>query len=176
MAKDIEEFLKMAAQRRAEQKRKEAGAAGQPMPLAQPPQAYSPPVQPQPPVQRPPVVRAPQPVSQPAKPATRKQPQKKTAPKVTGNVRPTIKPERVAEHATRLGEEVGLADDKMDAHIQDVFAHDVVTIGESSPALEPSQRAKKPSLAADLKKMLGSPQSIRQAIILTEILNRPEFD
>lgn len=169
MAKDIEEFLKMAAQRRAEQKRKEAAAAGQPLP---PP----PPVPPQQPIQRPPVVRPPQPLSQPPKPAQRKTGQKKVAPKATGNVRPSIKPEKVAEHARRLGEEVGLADDKMDAHIQDTFSHDVATLGASSPALDPAQRTGKQSVAAELKKMLTSRQSIRQAIILSEILNRPSLD
>ena len=84
-----------------------------------------------------------------------------------------------AERASHMGERVGQADDKMEAHLQQVFDHKVGRLASSRKSdLQPqpaTTATPTPGTASsDIAAMLRSPQSIRQAIILSEILAPPE--
>ena len=69
-----------------------------------------------------------------------------------------------------LGEEVGLADDKMAAHLKDVFDHQVGTLGE----YETESVGEMASQTHPIAELLRNRQTMRQAIILSEILT-PAF-
>jgi hypothetical protein len=89
----------------------------------------------------------------------------------------------------RLGDRVEHADDAMEARLHAVFDHglgdlsrrsaSVATAGftpapEESPAPGASERAAASAVAASLAARLRSPQGMREAIVLREILERPE--
>lgn len=145
MAKDIEEFLKMAAARR-----RQAQTTGQApaKPTAKPPQK---------------------------KPAVVENVQVEVVSRsesVAEHVKSHIDTRRLQEHASRLGAEVGLADEKLEERLQSTFDHSVGTL--KMQKARPKRSAKiKPVVDAV---MLSSPATIRQAIIVSEILNRPEWD
>jgi hypothetical protein len=87
--------------------------------------------------------------------------------------------QEIAEHTRRLGAEVDLADDKLEAHLQQVFDHRVGQLktraGDSVPQTLAGPSAGAPGLSSsDLARLLMSPQQIRNAIVLGEILRRPE--
>jgi hypothetical protein len=71
---------------------------------------------------------------------------------------------------------VGLADEHMDAHIAQRFDHHVgsLDMGDSLPGAGPS--ADVALDAADLVALLNNPKTLRQAVLLSEILNPPQFD
>ena len=75
----------------------------------------------------------------------------------------------VTSRASQLGAAVGQADDKLEAHIHDKFDHDLSKIDDLPTDAE---EAGKP-VASEIAEMLRDPKSIRQAVILSEILNRP---
>jgi len=89
------------------------------------------------------------------------------------------------QRASQLGAEVGQADEQMSQRLQGVFDHKVSRLtdmpGESSApsaAIEAKQpedsvRELLPAAAAGLPVLLSSADSIRQAIIVNEILTRP---
>ena len=109
MAKDIEEFLKMAAQRRRE------SATGPPRAQQTPAQQKPPSKQQQKPV-KPPVVVSETEVD--IVPPRRES--------VASGVQKNLDNSRLKRHAEKLGEEVGLADDKLDARLHQKFARDRV--------------------------------------------------
>jgi hypothetical protein len=79
----------------------------------------------------------------------------------------------VTQHTATLGAEVGLADEKMVAHLQERFQHHV-------GALEPRQQRAAPqrrqnTAAVEFAQLLRSPNGMRQIIIANEILRRPEI-
>ena len=87
--------------------------------------------------------------------------------------------QQIANNIRHLGEEVDQADDKLTAHLQQVFDHKVghlkARATQSVSAPLPGPAAAGPTLSSsDLAQMLGSPQQLRNAIILSEILHRPE--
>ncbi len=178
MARDIEEFLKMAAQRRQQQKQNAGGQVPQParpQPAA-PPAGQSPPAQQRPPiVQQPPQKKPPQKQATPPPQPVRQLSQQS----VSDHVRQHIDTRDIVSHADRLGEVVGLADDKLDGRLHDVFDHSVATLKQdkqSGPGTSASSSRNTSKIAAELHAMLRSPSSVRQAIILSEILKRPDFD
>lgn len=82
-----------------------------------------------------------------------------------------------AQRAAHMGEQPGLADDTMVAHMHAKFDHRLGSLG-----LQPSQveLLGEESLvdsggdqASDLLQLFRSPQHLQQAIILSEILQRP---
>lgn len=84
-----------------------------------------------------------------------------------------LRPDAVVQHAATLGAEVGHADEKMQAHLQQKFQHQV-------GALEPRQtipqfRQRSNTTAAEIAALLSSPKGVRQIIIASEILRRPEI-
>ena len=87
------------------------------------------------------------------------------------------------ERASQLGEVVDNADDRMEAHLHGYFEHKLGELGVTTsrasdstldddsplPVAEGSQRTK-----FDIKQLLQSPSSIRDAIVLSEVLRRPD--
>jgi hypothetical protein len=81
--------------------------------------------------------------------------------------------EQRAEH---LGEEVGLADDHLEAHLAQKFDHQIGSKGMSE-ATDQASGSVEPTLDLDsLAAMLANPTSLRHAVVLSEILARPHFD
>ncbi|MFH1264779.1 MAG: hypothetical protein ABIK89_03585 [Planctomycetota bacterium] len=105
---------------------------------------------------------------------------------VADHVRQGLGTERFDHLRPELTGEVALADDRMAEHVHDVFDHEVSrlagTPGESA-SLPGAEEAGTPddrvtlipaTAAAGLAAMLADPGSLRQAIVLNEILQRPE--
>jgi hypothetical protein len=85
----------------------------------------------------------------------------------------------ISQHARQLGAEVDLADDKLEARLHQVFDHTVGNLKRSTmeaAAESPSQAARDAPLpgAVTIAAMLVDPQSLRNAILMAEILRRPE--
>ena len=83
-----------------------------------------------------------------------------------------------AEGAGHLGEEVGLADDMLESHLKATFEHEVGSLGDSSDAIHEQpdvpEGTAAPLTAADIASAIADPAEVRRAIIMAEILNRPE--
>lgn len=172
MARDIEEFLKQAAQRR-QQKLRQRQQQGQQQP-AQPR-----PVQPQPPRQRPPQQQQFRPPEE-IHIIEAEEIQPTRTPLVDRHVETHIDTRRIAQHAEQLGDRIESVDSRVDARIHRKFDHRVghLQAGElvSDDQSMVDQSDEIPPLARDLFEAFRSPQSVRQAILLTEVLNRPNFD
>jgi len=90
------------------------------------------------------------------------------------------------ERSAQLGSEVAQADENIDARLQQVFGHSVGRLARgpggavnrlAPDTLPPAEGVTTPALTVEgssLIAMLADPQSIRQAIIISEILRRPE--
>ena len=85
------------------------------------------------------------------------------------------------DRLAQLGQEVDRSDDLMEAHLQEHFEHDLGQLGAKTAAAaestldDDSPKAPPPPIQpGDFARMLCDPASIRQAIILSEILTRPE--
>jgi hypothetical protein len=88
---------------------------------------------------------------------------------------------KFADRAKQMERRAEQARRKAEQHTHQVFDHDVGHLGGSSPAPgQPGAPAVAlgaevgPGLAAGLPALLASPVGLRQAIVLTEILERPE--
>jgi hypothetical protein len=163
VANEIDEFLRRAAQQR--------GGQGQGVRPVRPPQP-----QPQAAAQAQPiqaeVVGAPKPVGG----------------EVTEHVKKYLDSQEFTRRASQLGEDVTQEVDRdIDQHLHQVFDHTVSRLasvpGEAAAppaAVEPAALAEDvavdapPTFATDLAALLTSSNSIRQAIVLNEILHRPE--
>jgi hypothetical protein len=149
---EIGEFLRRAAERRTGGPAQAGGRPAPPPPVAPvPPQAARP--------------------SRPAPAPTRPSPR----PVQAQVVRPTAPP-RVVERPVvldHLTSELELVDEEMEKHIHDVFEHRVGTLTRAqSEAI--AKAVGTPTAALGLAAMLRDPLSLRQAIVLNEILHRPE--
>jgi hypothetical protein len=91
----------------------------------------------------------------------------------------------VGERLSHMGEGIDHADDRMEAHMHDYFEHQLGDLGASTSRTSessldddspvhtgPGARKKRPAL--NFRKLLRSPTSVRDAIVLSEILRRPE--
>lgn len=78
----------------------------------------------------------------------------------------------IGQHASRLGEEVAQADDRMQAQLQQKFDHRVGTLAPVSAA--PPKATAAATAAREFRELLARPGGMRQAIIANEILRRPE--
>lgn len=170
MADDLEAFLRQAAQRRAQK----AAGAQQPAAPARPAPAAPPrtPASPQP---RRPAVR---PVAQPA-PARRDVVEAEVVPvESVPRFKTRVDTTDIAQHVKQLGEEVGLADEHMEAHLAQAFDHQVGSqVGSQGAAARPAAATFDSALDVDaVLDMLTKPSSVRNAIVLSEILRRPDFD
>lgn len=79
----------------------------------------------------------------------------------------------VTQHVATLGAEVGQADEKLEAHLQQKFQHQIGALEHRQQRAEPQRRQNK--AAAEIAALLRTPTGMRQAIIASEILRRPEF-
>ncbi len=159
MADDLEAFLRQAAQRRAQRQKP---AAPKPIPTA----PQSPPRQA--PVAPTPVRRLVEVVDAVVVPAA------------SSPLAPTrVDTSQFERRAEQLGEEVGLADEAMEAHLHQRFDHQVGSFSEgglssvdtSAPAEQ--LRESGSSFAQEIAAMLRDPLSVRRAIVLGDILNPP---
>ena len=87
------------------------------------------------------------------------------------------------ERISHMGEEIDQADDRMEAHLHGYFEHKLGDLGgetsrASDSSLDDDNAGQGPSdqktAAFDIQKLLRSPTNIRDAIVLSEILRRPE--
>jgi hypothetical protein len=78
----------------------------------------------------------------------------------------------LSQRQSHLGEVVALADDKIEAHLQQVFQHQVGRLQQS--AAIPVREVGGSPIARSVAEMLKSPQGIQQMIVLGEIMRRPE--
>ena len=185
MARDIEEFLRRAAERRKKQQQQQQQGGAR---RAQPPQRQQPPVQRQP-------VRQPvrQPPRQPPKqrPNTlvdakeiefvtpKKKPHDYHDESVQDHVKHYINTQDIADHAENLGERLSQTDERADERIHKKFDHEVGQLGKKpsvTDAITESTGDDISPIAQDLLELLSKPKTIRQAILVSEILKRPNFD
>ena len=84
----------------------------------------------------------------------------------------------IEEHVTQLGARVGAAGQKAEERIHEKFDHDVGRFDQSQQKFSgPATAAsKKPGEASNLAQLFANPENLRQAIIMREILERPNFD
>jgi hypothetical protein len=163
VADEIGEFLRRAAQRRGAGGRQPAGTK-QPPPLAEQP----PPLRAEQPVQAELVAAAP------------------VGGQVDEHVQKYLDEQDFSRRGDELGKDVAHVDKEVDQHLQQVFSHPVSKLeavpGEAAAppvAYEPPDlvgaSAEIPAtFATGLLDLVSSPDSLRQAIILSEILHRPE--
>jgi hypothetical protein len=175
---EVEEFLRRAAARRAAAQQQQQRPAAPP---AQP--AWTPPPQqPPPPARRPPpladvvMLQPVETVEAEVVDAELADQQDRLGRGVAQHMRGTT---QIAAHAETLGDELELADDKLEAHLHQVFDHKVGDLKKSTTeagAASPTQASRDAPLpgAASIAHLLVNPQNVRNAIILAEILRRPE--
>lgn len=77
----------------------------------------------------------------------------------------------IAAQSAKLGEDVGLADERLELHLHEKFQH---KLGALEHRERPAEKAKE-TRADDIGQFLRSPAGMRQAIIASEILRRPEI-
>ena len=171
MKDEVEDFLRRVAQMRAE-----AQAKGQqPRPAAQKP----PPVRP---VRTPPPARlvparqesaALEPVEVEIVDAELADTADRLGARVREDLRGT---EQIAEHTRHLGEEVDARNAKMQAHMHQVFDHQLGHLKQSGggiAAAGPVEQSTSELSLSQIQRIVRSPESIRDAVIMAEILNRP---
>lgn len=184
MARDIEEFLRKAAERRAAQQKGQRPAT--------PPPAAARPARPVPAEDVTDLAEEPDPFP--------------SGQSVAEHVRQHIDSgaAEISQHTKQLGREVGEAGQKAKQRIQQNLRHEVGQLGggqgkkrSQGKSGQKSERQAVPQTAAaqpkqplnlppentppvltsvGLGQLLRSPQSIRQAIIVAELLKRPEWD
>ena len=162
MSKDIEEFLRLAAERRrkAQERNNQANRPReQPAPRQQTPRQQPARRQPEPDI----IIEA-EAVREP-EPAT-----------LVPKVKSTIDTSRVTNRSSHLGENVKQESAKAQQHISDVFDHKVGRLAQKK--IESPPRKSTPHRGAasprNLKQILSTADGARQAILLAEILRRPE--
>ena len=171
---EVEEFLRRAEGKKPEEKAPQRELETQP--LAREPAARR---EPQPPRARPlpesRVGQAPRAKPKPAIPAAeRKAPEQQGQLRREGvaeHVQRHLSKGRISEHAEQLGDEVALADDKMDARIEQKFEHRLGRLGHQEEAV--AEQAG-PALAQEVRELLSDSRGMRRLIVANEILRRPE--
>jgi len=170
MSDEIAEFLRRAAQRRAEQaqQQEQQRRAQQQQYTPLPPPA--------------PLRPAPTPVVVEAEIIDEDEPPPRPAlSKVAQHVAQHLDTSQFAERAGRLGEKTEQADERMETHLHQAFDHRLGNLSAGThtitaavtPAPDDEIRARVVQNHPILS-MLRQPQSIRNAIILAELLQRPE--
>jgi hypothetical protein len=104
---------------------------------------------------------------------------------VAAHVQQHLGTDTIAQRDAHLGETVGQADEKVEDRLQEVFGHHVGRLATSTADDQISQGTDADvwsgpavatgQVAADVIQMLRSPQHLRQAFILSEILKRREL-
>jgi hypothetical protein len=84
-------------------------------------------------------------------------------------------PSHFETRAAELGKTVGLADDLLEARLHETFDHQVGGLRRRSSNVQPvTPRLDPDSEIAKLVRILRDPASLRQAVLLREIIDRPE--
>jgi 3-oxoacyl-ACP reductase-like protein len=166
MARDIEEFLRRAAERRKQQ------SGGSPTPPARSPE------------QRQQPSRAPRPSQASPTPVALEAPiiiddVQIVEQRIQSKLKSSIDTSRISAHADALGKRVSSVHDRVERQVHKHLDHNVGKIDDTEtvtddPSPEIVGRQDK-SAAKKLRKLLADPKSVGQAIILAEILKRPEF-
>jgi len=148
--------------------------------------------------QRPPQAR---PAAQPLRTATRAEglqregqqrpplrptePPAKTGPSlgegVARHVREHIEAHPVSEHSRQLGRGIAQTDEKVEDHLHQIFDHSLGQLQKKQVFQDASEGTdasvwgtkQQSNRAAELRQLLQDPQSLRNAIIITELFNRP---
>jgi hypothetical protein len=178
MPDEVEQFLRRVAQMRAQA---EAQAKGQQPPVA--PQKKKPKAQRQQQAagqqSQPQLANRQFPASLSAMPAEIADPELSERPDrvarlVNDDLRGT---QQIADHTRRLGAEVDASDNKLQAHLHQVFDHQLGRLKSSSieTALVESERSSSEMSLDQIRRLLLSPGSVRDALVMAEILKRPEF-
>lgn len=165
MRDEVEEFLRRAAQRRAQAEAKRRGELQQPVRPPAPRPA---------PISRPPLR---QPIPTLAEPlveiidAEEADTSERFSSSVSQHLRGTTE---IARHASSLGAEVDLADDKMEARLHKTFDHQVGSLKDTTTGI-PDRLTTSSSAAGEfnMRKLLASAENIRNAVILSEVFARP---
>lgn len=179
MAQDIEEFLRMAAARKKQQAQQAAQPPAAAQPAAPPQQPASQPRQQQ---RRPAQAKA-----QP-RPSSQREPDiyigddaqsTQTHPNLVSNIRPTVSTQDIAEHAEHLGDDVYGRYEAGESRVHQKFDHDLGSLQKKDihePQVVDHGRGieNQPDLSF-VKKMLLNPASAKQAFVLKEIFDRPNF-
>jgi hypothetical protein len=156
---EIEQFLKRAGDRRGQRSRGEAEPAA---PSKGPQRA-------------------------PAKTAARKQPpaapsERRDFDAVTASVEKHLANRGFKQRAEHLADDIVRADQEMEQRLQKSFSHRVGTLGDATASAvnapvtdaQPVPEIPTASAAQNIASLLANPQNIKQAIILNEILARPD--
>ena len=174
MARDIEEFLRKAAERRKQQQSGRAPTPKPQRPAQQPPQARQPP-RAQPPQRRPPAKAPVEPVIALDQSDIVDKPSR-----LSPNFKSSIDTSSISQHADGLGKGVRSAAQRLDSNVNRHLDHNVGRINETATITDgPEPKivgAKNMTMADELLKLLKSKKSVGHAIILSEILKRPDFD
>lgn len=168
MRDEVEEFLRRAAARRAQA---EAKRREQQQP-AQPPRPQQQPIQRQPLVQRPSVIQS-EPLVEIID-AEVADTSSRFSSSVSQHMRGSAE---IGRHASNLGSEVDQSDDRLEARLHKTFDHQIGQLKDTTtaaPVKEVLQSSEAMLASMNLTKLLSNAQSIRNAIVLSEVLTRPE--
>ncbi|MEM9351553.1 MAG: hypothetical protein AAGA92_00930 [Planctomycetota bacterium] len=168
---EIEDFLRRAQGRPPAQEAKAAPPRSQ-RPVAERPPARTKPAartEPAAPQQAPDRPRRPLVQKPPAEPRPAKKPDRPAADSRKKQTEPPVS--TLAATPNHLGEEVALADDKFESHLQETFEHNVGSLTHAE-ATAKSQTTPSP-MATELLDLLSKPGGMAQLVIANEILNRP---
>ncbi len=76
----------------------------------------------------------------------------------------------IKEHTSHLGEEVALADDHLEAHLEEAFSGQLGSLQHR----EREVAEQGPTIAEEIRNLISQPSGMRQMIVANEILRRPE--
>lgn len=82
--------------------------------------------------------------------------------------------EQISKHASQIGRQLEQSDENMDAHVHQALDHKLGTLKQSDTKAPQAQIDATTDVVLNLKKSLSSPDSLRNAIIVSELLRRPE--
>jgi hypothetical protein len=93
-------------------------------------------------------------------------------PLVPGTAR-SIETQPLTEQASHLGDDIVAAEDRFESGLRAKFANDLGTLKDTHHEDAYEQRSDENLVAGRLASLLTNPEGVREAIILSEILNRP---
>lgn len=181
MARDIEEFLRKAAERRRQQQAEKQGGAPKKKPAdSQPARRAQPPARRAKPLEAVEVVDDEIIQAQPVKPRSSGTSNSRRR-SVQSDVQSHIDTSKIASHADGLGRLRAQMTDDVD-EVKQKFDRGAKKFESTRAESREDSRddeivgASVSPVATDLSQMLRDPTSIRQAILVSEILRRPDFD
>ncbi len=89
---------------------------------------------------------------------------------VAGHVARHVSTQDIAEHTSRLGEEVSQADEHLEAHLEEAFSGQLGSLQHREREVVDEG----PTIAEEIRNLLSQPAGMRQMIVANEILRRPE--